>query len=66
MNHPDKTNLDTPDIENVNVLDFEAMPSPEDIHARVPLSPQAKHTVMAGREPPAVLASVALERRFLC
>ena len=50
MNHPDKTNLDTPDIENVNVLDFEAMPSPEDIHARVPLSPQAKHTVMAGRE----------------
>ncbi len=33
MNHPDKTNLDTPDIENVNVLDFEAMPSPEDIHA---------------------------------
>ena len=50
MNHPDKTNLDTPDIENVNVLDFEAMPSPEEIHARVPLSTSAKQTVMQSRE----------------
>ena len=38
MNHPDKTNLRTPDIENVNVTDFDAMSSPEEIHARVPLS----------------------------
>ena len=50
MNHPDKTNLDTPDIENVNVLDFDAMPSPAEIHARVPLSAKAKQTVIASRE----------------
>jgi len=50
MNHPDSTNLKTPDIENVNVLDFDAMPSPEEIHARVPLSDAATRTVMQGRE----------------
>ena len=50
MNHPDKTNRHTPDIENVNILDFDAMPSPEEIHALVPLSESAVRTVMAGRE----------------
>ena len=50
MNHPDKTNLRTPDIENVNVTDFDAMSSPEEIHARVPLSDTATQTVMRGRE----------------
>lgn len=50
MNHPDKTNLNTPDIENVNVLDFDPMPSPEEIHARVPLSENATRTVMQARE----------------
>ena len=50
MNHPDKTNQNTPDIENVNVLEFDPMPSPEDIHARVPLSKAAVDTVMQGRE----------------
>jgi 3-deoxy-7-phosphoheptulonate synthase len=50
MNHPDKTNINTPDIENVNVLDFDPMPSPEEIHARVPLSENATRTVMQGRE----------------
>ena len=50
MNHPDKTNQNTPDIENVNVLEFDPMPSPEDIHARVPLSKSAVATVMQGRE----------------
>ena len=50
MNHPDSTNFRTPDIENVNVLDFDAMPSPEEIHARVPLSDAATRTVMQGRE----------------
>jgi 3-deoxy-7-phosphoheptulonate synthase len=50
MNHPDKTNIATPDIENVNVTDFDAMPSPEEIHARVPLSDKATQTVMQGRE----------------
>ena len=50
MTHPDKTNLNTPDIENVNVLAFDAMPSPEEIHARVPLTETAVRTVMQGRE----------------
>ena len=50
MNHPDKTNINTPDIENVNVTDFDPMPSPEEIHARVPLSETAAQTVMQGRE----------------
>lgn len=50
MTHPDKTNLATPDIENVNVTDFAPMPSPEEIHARVPLSDKATQTVMYGRE----------------
>ena len=50
MNHPDKTNQNTPDIENVNVLEFDPMPSPEEIHARVPLSKNAVNTVMQGRE----------------
>jgi len=50
MNHPDKTNVGTPDIENVNVTDFDPMPSPEEIHARVPLSEKAARTVMQGRE----------------
>ena len=50
MNHPDKTNFATPDIENVNIVDFESMPSPEDIHALVPLSEKAAATVMRSRE----------------
>ena len=50
MNHPDKTNRHTPDIENVNVTDFDSMPSPEEIHAAVPLSPHSANTVMRGRE----------------
>lgn len=50
MNHPDKTNLATPDIENVNILDFDPMPSPEELHKRVPLSAKAAETVMKGRE----------------
>ena len=50
MTLPDKTTINTPDIENVNVLDFDPMPSPEEIHARVPLSDKATQTVMLGRE----------------
>ncbi len=49
MTHPDKTNIDTPEIENVNILDFDPMPSPEEIHAQVPLSAAAVRTVMQGR-----------------
>jgi 3-deoxy-7-phosphoheptulonate synthase len=37
------------DIENINVTSFDAMPSPEDVHARLPLSEQAAAAVMRGR-----------------
>lgn len=50
MNHPDKTNQATPEIENINIVDFDPMPSPEEIHDRVPLSAEATNTVMRGRE----------------
>ncbi|MBS1142725.1 MAG: 3-deoxy-7-phosphoheptulonate synthase [Proteobacteria bacterium] len=39
----------THDIENVNVTAFDAMPSPEEIHARLPLSEKAAKTVTHGR-----------------
>ncbi|MDR2787559.1 MAG: 3-deoxy-7-phosphoheptulonate synthase [Candidatus Accumulibacter sp.] len=39
-----------PDIENINVADFDSMPSPDEIHARVPLSERAARTVLGGRE----------------
>ena len=38
------------DIDNINVSAFDAMPSPEEIHARLPLSPAAASLVMRGRE----------------
>ncbi len=47
------------DIENINVSAFDAMPSPEEIHARLPLSPAAASLVMNGRE---VLRNI-LDRR---
>ena len=50
MTHPAKSNINTADIENVNVLDFDPMPSPEEIHTLVPLSENAVNTVMRGRE----------------
>lgn len=50
MNDPDITNITSPEIENINVLNFDSMPSPEEIHARVPLSEKAARTVMQGRE----------------
>jgi 3-deoxy-7-phosphoheptulonate synthase len=39
-----------PGIENVNIVDFDPMPSPEEIHARVPLSETATWVMMRGRE----------------
>ncbi|MEF8722159.1 3-deoxy-7-phosphoheptulonate synthase [Candidatus Accumulibacter phosphatis] len=47
------------DIDNINVSAFDAMPSPEEIHARLPLSPAAAGLVMNGRE---VLRNI-LDRR---
>ena len=37
-------------LENVRIGAFDLMPSPEEIHARVPLSDKASDTVLAGRE----------------
>jgi len=37
-------------LENLNVTAFDLMPSPEEIHARVPLSEKASNTVYEGRE----------------
>lgn len=40
----------SPDLENINVASFDAMPSPEELHARLPLSDAAAASVMRGRE----------------
>ena len=42
--------MTTLDIENINVTAFDPMPSPEDIHADLPLSKSAAKVVMQGRE----------------
>jgi 3-deoxy-7-phosphoheptulonate synthase len=42
--------MPTLDIENVNVSAFDAMPTPEELHARVPISDQAARTVVQGRD----------------
>ncbi|MDP3843533.1 MAG: 3-deoxy-7-phosphoheptulonate synthase [Oxalobacteraceae bacterium] len=38
------------DLENINVASFDAMPSPEDLHARLPLTDAAAASVTRGRE----------------
>ncbi|HEY0063699.1 MAG TPA: 3-deoxy-7-phosphoheptulonate synthase [Telluria sp.] len=40
----------TPDIENTNVTSFATMPTPEELHTRLPLTDSAFNTVMQGRE----------------
>lgn len=50
MSQTKKSDIHTHEIQDVNVLNFDPMPSPEDIHARLPLSEQAARTVMQGRE----------------
>jgi 3-deoxy-7-phosphoheptulonate synthase len=40
----------TPDIENSNVTSFAQMPTPAELHARLPLTERAFTTVMKGRE----------------
>jgi 3-deoxy-7-phosphoheptulonate synthase len=37
-------------IENINVASFDPMPTPEEIHARLPMSEHAEETVLKGRE----------------
>jgi 3-deoxy-7-phosphoheptulonate synthase len=50
MNAQNTTVIEKPDIENVNIVDFDPMPSPEEIHALLPLSDKAADTVRNGRE----------------
>ncbi len=50
MKQADKTDIPSREIENVNVLNFDPMPSPEEILARLPLSEKAARTVMQARE----------------
>ena len=40
----------SPDLENINVASFDAMPSPEELHARLPLTESAAASVTRGRE----------------
>jgi len=42
--------MSSQNIENVNVASFDAMPTPEDIHQRLPISARAEATVLAGRD----------------
>ncbi len=42
--------MTTFNIENINVSSFDAMPSPEELHARLPLSDAAGDAVTQGRE----------------
>ncbi|MCG2577665.1 3-deoxy-7-phosphoheptulonate synthase [Dechloromonas sp. XY25] len=39
----------TKNTENLNVAAFDAMPTPEEIHAKLPISEKAAHTVTHGR-----------------
>jgi len=50
MKQADKNDIPTREIENVNVLSFDPMPSPEEVLARLPLSETAARTVMQARE----------------
>jgi 3-deoxy-7-phosphoheptulonate synthase len=50
MTPPDPTLFASTGIENINVTDFDPMPSPDEIHTRVPLSEQAAQVVLRGRE----------------
>lgn len=42
--------MTTPDIDNVNITAFDAMPTPEEINARLPLTAKAAKTVTHGRK----------------
>ena len=42
--------INTPAIENTNVSSFAQMPTPNELHAAMPLTDRAFATVMQGRE----------------
>ncbi len=41
--------MTTHDIENINVTAFDAMPTPEEIHRRLPITPKATKVITHGR-----------------
>lgn len=43
-------NMTINNLENINVTAFDPMPAPDEIHARLPLTPRATATVDSGRE----------------
>ncbi len=44
------TTVTSLDLENINIASFDPMPSPEELHARLPLTEKAAASVMRGRE----------------
>ena len=42
--------MTTQNIENINVASFDAMPTPEEVHRRLPISDAAEASVLSGRE----------------
>ncbi len=45
-----KSPMTSPNLENINVTSFDSMPTPEDLHLRLPLSEVAAAVVNQGRE----------------
>lgn len=43
------TTVTSLDLENINIASFDPMPSPEELHARLPLTEKAAASVMRGR-----------------
>ncbi len=41
--------MNSQDLENINVISFDAMPTPQELHGRLPLSEHAADAVNAGR-----------------
>ena len=42
--------MNSQDLENINITSFAPMPTPEDLHARLPISEHAAEVVDAGRQ----------------
>ncbi len=42
--------MNSQDLENINITSFAAMPTPEELHARLPISEHAAEVVDAGRQ----------------
>jgi len=42
--------MNSEDLENINVVSFDAMPTPQELHTRLPLSDHAAQSVNSGRD----------------